>query len=186
MHKTTKGALAAAAAVALLTGGAGTLAFWSDQETVDNADIETGHLALVVDGTNTGCGGWTLDAGEAVATTYADGDPLVPGDVLTKVCEYTIDAEGNHLRATAVLSTPDLDEGVGSLGTYATFESDLDFVITDITVGGAATNVLTEEDDAEALVATITATFDPASTNVTQDVVALLNDMTLTATQDHG
>src|SRR5690606_28979207 len=81
MNKSTKGALAAAAAAVLLMGSAGTLAFWTADETTPGATIDAGHLALVIDGTNTGCGAWSLDSGESVAGTWTDGDPLVPGDV---------------------------------------------------------------------------------------------------------
>ncbi len=39
MNKTTKGALAASAAAVLLLGGAGSLAYWSDAETIQGGDV---------------------------------------------------------------------------------------------------------------------------------------------------
>ena len=182
MNKTTKGALAAAAAVALLLGGAGTLAFWSDDEPVDGTPVNAGHLALVTDLTNTGCGSWQLDTGESAPTTYVDGDPLVPGDVLTKVCSYTIQAEGNHLRATVGVSAPTLTPGTGDFGSdIVTDVSD----VSDVTVDGSPATSFTEVNDGDALVATITVTFDSASTNSTQDATAVLEDLTLSADQVH-
>ena len=46
MKKSTKGALAAAAAGTLLLGGAGTYAFWTDTATVDGGDIASGSITL--------------------------------------------------------------------------------------------------------------------------------------------
>ena len=100
MKKVTKGIVAAGLGAALLVGGAGTMAVWTEDETVGGGAINAGHLNLVTDGTNAGCGDWMLDTGESVPSTYTAGDPLVPGDVLTRDCAYTIEAEGNHLRAT--------------------------------------------------------------------------------------
>ena len=89
MNKTTKGAIAAAAAAVLLLGGAGSLAYWTDDATVPGGQVASGHLALLTDGVNTGCSAWTLDGGDP----YTPGTTLlVPGDVLTQDCLFTLDA----------------------------------------------------------------------------------------------
>src|SRR4051794_15395746 len=100
MKKSSKGALAVGAGVALLLGGSGTLAFWSDSKPITGGAINSGHLRLVTDATNTGCGGWYLDSAEGAPVAYTVGDPIVPGDVLSRDCAYTVQATGNHLRAT--------------------------------------------------------------------------------------
>jgi alternate signal-mediated exported protein len=179
MNKTTKGALSAGAAAVLLLGGVGSLAYWTDDESIAGGAINSGHLALTTDATNAGCGSWQLDSGESAALTYAAGDPLVPGDVLTRVCDYTIDADGNHLRATVDVSTPTLTEVAGSFG------SDLTTDVSDVKVGGAAATSFTEDNDGDTLSATVTVTFASTSGNTTQDVTAVLDDLTLTATQVH-
>lgn len=182
MNKSTKGALAVGAAAVLLVGGAGTLAFWTADETTPGATIDAGHLALLVDGTNVGCGAWSLDSGESAPATWADGDPLVPGDVLSKECAFTIDADGNHLRATVGVSTPNLT------GTLA---AGIDVDATDVTVAGTPATSFTELDDGDALAVTITVTFtDPGTADNTYndpgtDVSAVLDDITVTATQVH-
>lgn len=182
MKKSTKGALAAAGAAALLVGSAGTLAFWTAEETVPGGTIDAGHLDLVTDATNTGCGAWELDSAEDAPVTWADGDPLVPGDVLTKDCLFTIDAQGNHLRATVAASAPN------ATGTLA---AGLDIDATDITVDGVADTEFTEDNDGDALGVTVTVTFtDPGTVDNTYndpatDVTAVLDDITLTATQVH-
>lgn len=187
MNRTTKCALAAGAAATLLLGAAGMLAYWSDEETIDGTDVNDGSLALVIDCVNTGCGAWELDTGEldtgeAAPTTYVDGDRLVPGDVLTKVCAYTIQAEGDHLRATVGVSTPTLTAGTGSFG------SDVVADVSNPTVDGLSATSFTDDDDddGDALVATISVTFDPASTNSTQDASAVLEDLTLSANRVHS
>ncbi|RHW25475.1 alternate-type signal peptide domain-containing protein [Nocardioides immobilis] len=183
MKKTTKGALAAAAAAALMVGGAGTLAFWTDDETIPGGTIDAGHLDLVTDTTNTGCGAWVLDSGEQAPETWANGAPLVPGDVLTKECLFTIDAQGNHLRATVAASAP------AATGTLA---AGLAIDATDITVGGVADTEFTEADDGAALGVTVTVEFtDPGVADNTYndpatDITAVLNDITVTATQVHS
>jgi alternate signal-mediated exported protein len=181
MNKSTKGALAVGAAAVLLVGGTGTLAFWTADETTPGGTIDAGHLALVIDGTNVGCGDWELDSGESVSGTWADGDPLVPGDVLSKVCAFTIDAQGNHLRATVGVSAPSV---TGDLADALAVDA------TDITVGGASATSFTELDDGDALGLTITVEFEDAGEDNTHnlpgsDVSAVLDDITVTATQVH-
>ncbi|WP_183092319.1 alternate-type signal peptide domain-containing protein [Nocardioides stalactiti] len=183
MNKSTKGALAAGAAAVLLVGGAGTLAFWADDETVPGGTIDAGHLDLTTDGTNTGCGVWELDSGEAAPVTWNDGDPLVPGDVLAMECAFTIDAQGNHLRATVSASAPNL---TGSLA------AGLDIDAVGLTVNNVAATEFTEANDGQALGVTVTVTFtDPGSVDNTYndpatDVSAVLDDITVTATQVHS
>lgn len=107
MQKSTKGALAAAAAGTLLLGGAGSLAFWTSAQTVDGTTITAGRLKLNAPD----CGaGWQLDG---TPTTSYTNQLLVPGDTLTKVCTFTVDAAGSHLKA-------DFDvTGGGDTGTQA-------------------------------------------------------------------
>jgi alternate signal-mediated exported protein len=97
MNRTTKGALAAGAAGALLLGGVGTLAFWTDTEVITGTDIDSGHLQLV----SPDCTGWLLDGGAAYVAQV-----LVPGDILTQVCEYTVTADGEHLTASFDATAP--------------------------------------------------------------------------------
>lgn len=183
MDKSTKGALAVGAAAVLLVGGTGTLAFWTADETTPGGTIDAGHLDLLVDATNTGCGDWTLDSGESAAGTWADGDPLAPGDVLSKTCAFTIDAQGNHLRATVGVTDPDVS------GTLA---PGLDVDATGVTVDGVSATSFTEANDGDALGVTITVELtDPGTADNTYndpdtDISAVLDAITVTATQVHA
>jgi len=93
MKKSTKGAIAAGAAAVLLLGGAGTIAFWSDSDTVDGGTIESGTLELSdIDCADT----WSEGADTDVQL-------LVPGDTVTKECTGTITMTGDHIQATVTL-----------------------------------------------------------------------------------
>jgi alternate signal-mediated exported protein len=78
LNSTTKGSLAAVVAALLLTGGAGTLAYWNDTENVPGGPISSGQLDL---GTPACGAGWVLDGGATLTTQL-----IVPGDTLTKTC----------------------------------------------------------------------------------------------------
>ena len=182
MNKVTKGALAAGTAAVLLTGGAGTLAYWSDDATVDGGSFASGHLAITPV-TGTGCTGWTLDRGEdAPGVPY---DPatmlLVPGDVLTQNCEFTLDAEGEHMRGT-VSATP-ATTPTGALAPYLTVDT------AGLTLDGepVADGAFTEANDGQVLGVNIAVTFDPATTDpASMDVAAALESITVTAEQIHA
>jgi alternate signal-mediated exported protein len=177
MKKSYKGAAAAAAGGVLLLGGAGSLAYWSSTQTVPGGTINSGSLAL----STPTCGGWTLDTLETgPPATFTDGDPLVPGDVLTKTCTFTISATGNHLRATLGVTEADFVEPATDLS------DDLD-VAADFTVAGNPMPAeITEENNDDVVSAAITVTFDPASGNESQLGTAVLDTITVTADQIHN
>ncbi|WP_066040282.1 alternate-type signal peptide domain-containing protein [Herbiconiux solani] len=94
MNKLAKGAIAGAAGIALLLGGAGTFAYWNDQAQVSGGTIVAGNLQVVNDGT---AGVWKDQTGSAInIATYK----IVPGDTLTYTDDLTVTAVGNHLTAT--------------------------------------------------------------------------------------
>lgn len=101
MNKRTKGAIAAGGAAVLLLGGAGSIAYWSDEETLEGGPITSGTLGI-----STASGQWfdispTPGPGAAGA---AISDPeafrIVPGDILEYRASATVTATGEHLVAT--------------------------------------------------------------------------------------
>ena len=180
MKKETKGALAAGVGLLLLLGGAGTLAFWTESKPITGGPISSGHLRLVTDATNTGCGSWKLDTGESAPATYTVGDPLVPGDVLSRDCAFTVSATGNHLRATVDVTA------VNFSGADGDFGGKLDTSVSAVKVDGSPVTSFTEADDGAQLTASVTVTFDGSSANSTEDLATLLDSLTLTATQVHA
>lgn len=93
MKRSTKGAIAAAAAAVLLLGGAGTLAYWNATDSVNGGTLTAGTLAL----SDVTC--------DATWTEGADTDVqlLVPGDTVTKECTGNITMTGDHIQATVTL-----------------------------------------------------------------------------------
>ncbi len=96
MNKLTKAGIATAAGIALLMGGAGTLAFWNDQAELAGGTVNTGHLTL----TSNGDGAWDEDL-----------DFIVPGDTVTYTETLELEVEGDNIKV-------DIAADTGALATY--------------------------------------------------------------------
>ena len=88
MNKLIKGSIAGAAGIALLLGGAGTLAFWNDSAVLGNVGTVTAGTLDVTAGT----GAWTTNGVAGKATL------IVPGDVLVYTETLTLSATGDNLK----------------------------------------------------------------------------------------
>lgn len=93
MNKMVKGSLAGAAGVALLMGGFGTYATWTDTAGLEGGTVQTGRLDIeavpaVWDDLS------TEEAGDWAAT-----DLMVPGDTVTMTQDFVINARGKNLAA---------------------------------------------------------------------------------------
>ena len=183
MNKTTKGALAAAAAGVLLLGGAGTLAYWTDTATVTGTDINSGHLKL----TESACDAtWILDDGDPLEVPFT-GQLLVPGDTLSRTCTYTVDAAGQHIEAELAIdkdpsfvtgSNAALLEELDVSGSTMTLEGD------PVTSGG--TPVVVEDDDVVVVNYVVEWPFGDAAnnnSNISTGLTATLESIVLTLTQ---
>ena len=177
MKKSTKGAFAAAAAGSLLLGGAGSLAYWTDAETVGGGSIASWHLKLLPVGTDTGCAGWKFADGSAFAAT----DAIVPGDTLKQTCTYTADMVGKNLKAKLSVENPELATGTLADALVVTPVFKLDGVAVE--EGDAA--VLNHDDQVTAVVTVAFPVGDDVdnSTNKVTGLTAVLKDFTITATQ---
>ena len=176
MNKTSKGVLAAGTAALLLLGGAGSLAYWSDSDTVAGSDFNSGSLHLTpVDGDD--CNVWNLETGEPGGQPF---DPvtgkIVPGDVITKVCTFDVDAVGEHLRAT-VTAVPGTNSGA--------LVSSLSVAATGLKIDGSTITGITEDNDGDVLSVTVAVTFNSASNNTTQNLAAALADINIVTQQVH-
>jgi alternate signal-mediated exported protein len=97
MNKLTKGAIAGAAGIALLLGGAGSFALWNGNASINASQIQSGTLTIAANGT----GSWqnTPNGGSAGAVTIAT-FRAVPGDTLAFTQQLNITAIGDNLNAT--------------------------------------------------------------------------------------
>lgn len=103
MKKTTKGAIAAGAAVLLLLGTGGTIAYWNDSANLSGQnEIAAGQLYVEPDGTPT----WTIQHTTGAVTPVADiaAVRIVPGDQLVYQGTYEITAQGQNLAFTVGLA----------------------------------------------------------------------------------
>ncbi|WP_255447736.1 alternate-type signal peptide domain-containing protein [Schumannella sp. 10F1B-5-1] len=91
MNKLTKGAIAGAAGIVLLMGGAGSLAYWTGSADAGSATtINAGQLKVVKSGTD---GAWKVNNATMPASYTA-----VPGDELTFTQTFTVSATGSNLK----------------------------------------------------------------------------------------
>jgi alternate signal-mediated exported protein len=108
MNKLAKGSIAAAAGLALLTGGAGTFALWNTSASVSAQHITAGSLSLV---SNTD-GVWKSGATVVDPATYR----IVPGTTLVYTQTLTVKAVGDGL--VGDLGFSGLDKGTTGLAPY--------------------------------------------------------------------
>jgi len=152
MNKLVKGSIAAAAGIALLLGGAGTFALWSDGATLNPGTVTAGELDLVAN----------ADGAWVPALTY-----VVPGDVTTYTETFDISAVGDTLNAEI---TTNISSIVGSIAG-ATY--DVTFTVTDSlgapVVPAAGVYSLTE--GAYSVSAEIVVTFDESATGGMNDSI---------------
>jgi alternate signal-mediated exported protein len=182
MKKATKGALAIAAAGSLLVGGAGSLAYWTGTATVGGASISSGTISLsapdCANNVPAGTHGWQFDGGSAFTPGT---DTIVPGDTLTKVCNSTLTMTGNHIGATLALGSASF----AGPGGDANLEAALNGASATFKVDGAAYAPITSP-GTHTVQVTVTVPFPSSVTaDNTKSVSALLDDLTVTATQTH-
>jgi alternate signal-mediated exported protein len=106
MNKLVKGSIAGAAGIALLLGGAGTLATWNSSANVlsSGAAITAGTLdikAHTFTSSETDTDGWKVNGTAKDLASFK----IVPGDQLTYTKTFDVTATGDNLTATATLGT---------------------------------------------------------------------------------
>lgn len=170
MRKSTKGAVAASAALLLLMGGWGTHATWEAGATSPGTDMATGHLKLI----SGGCGnGWQLN-GIDLTTLSANELLLVPGSILTETCTFTVDVAG-VMNVELSTTTP----------SYSNDPGDLSSILSTNAVYKKGATVLSDQAvlvDNDVITADITVTLGSAVTDG-QDLAATLDAITVSATQ---
>jgi len=176
MKKTTKGAFAAGTAAVLLMGGAGTLAYWTDNDTVGGATITSGHLTLDASACQ-GNTGWQLDGGTAFDPSA---DTLIPGDTLTKTCNAVVNVKGTHFATVDIQAT----------GPNGALAAPWDELTVAATVSGSPTgaNGVAVNQGANNVPVSITVTWpygSVADNDLNGDLSKVLQDIVITAVQKH-
>jgi len=102
MNKLVTGSIAGAAGIALLLGGAGTLALWNDSATASGGNVQSGALTVALAGTPV----WKDISPDSADTSWSPvavgstpADRLVPGDTVTLTQRVDVTATGKNLQA---------------------------------------------------------------------------------------
>lgn len=165
-----KGLALIGGAALILTGGAGSLAYWNSTQSDAGGTVNAGTIQL---GTQT-CGAWKdqHNVDFDIAT-----DKVVPGDVLTKQCTSTIAASGTNLHASLGITGFTRTGGTLPVTPAATYDVD----------GGGQVTTLSAADNGKTLTTNITLNIDngPGGTldNASKLQSAILSNYTVTATQ---
>src|SRR5690554_6921931 len=163
MNKLVKGSIAGAAGIALLLGGAGTLAYWNDSATLSGAGTVTaGVLDISVDE----AGAWTAEYESATAnltSAQMANYRIVPGDKLVYTESFTVTATGNNLSFKLDETVTDaVTSSINGANVTSTF---------DVTLGAATITDFTDLSVGTYIVdATITVDFPFDAPNVTSQV----------------
>ncbi|MCW4465482.1 alternate-type signal peptide domain-containing protein [Glutamicibacter sp. MNS18] len=181
MKKVTKATIAAAAAGALLLGGAGTLALWSDSTAINAGPVSTGHLTL---GVSAGPVVWSdISDPENPGSFDPAVDKIVPGDTVTFSKNVTISAVGKNLAGELEVNTNEVVPA--ELSDFVDIEIDVDASADGLTVDG---DVISFENPGDyEIPVTVTVDFAEGDTGETprstmnQDIV--LGDFVLTLNQ---
>ncbi len=186
MKKSTKGAIAASAAGVLLLGGAGSLAYWTATGDAPGSSVQAGELKLSA---GTCDANWVYAGGTKSGGTVT---AIVPGDVISKVCKFTILAKGDNLSATPTLpATVPITVTPNATGPATSFQATTAATYT-TSPNGLAGGKVTSINDGNTLNATIKVTFPfgtaPANAinnNDTQLITATLDKLTVSLLQDN-
>ena len=198
MNKLTKGAIAGAAGIALLLGGAGSFALWNANASLDAGTINAGTLTLSTkaDSAVWKDGNTTIDS--------LDNFRIVPGDTITLNQDLTVTARGNDLSAKLAASTASLTGDSALVAAFGTPTVTQTYTVTTgpATIGtGANADVINFETPADSSAkgdsvvtvhAVVTIAFPFTSTassaidgvdNTTQGKTATLSAVQFTLTQ---
>src|SRR6478609_5179369 len=128
MNTMIKGSIAGATGIALLMGGFGTYALWSDSENLAAHGVQSGELDIATSA------GVYDDANSAAANDWTATDKMVPGDKVTYTQTFTVKGSGKNLKRTIAYVKPTLSSTFSGL----TDTVDITSSSADITAGSTA------------------------------------------------
>lgn len=164
MNKLVKGSVAAAAGIALLMGGAGSLALWNDSVAVSAGTVSSGTLDV-----STGtAGSWSPSIAK-----------IVPGDTVVYTQVLNLSATGDNLKATVSSNIGTITNGIsGSTATSSFVVKNSGGTVVTPTAGVYTLN------GAYTVEVTITVAFPTSVTGTTgQNASVDLSTLSVTVTQ---
>jgi alternate signal-mediated exported protein len=146
MNTMIKGSIAGATGIALLMGGFGTYALWSDSENLAANGVQSGELDIATSA------GVYDDANSEAANDWTPQDKMVPGDKVTYTQTFTVKASGKNLKGTIAYVKPQLT----TTFTGLTHDVDITSSNADITESPKGTFTFTQPFGTATLTATVT------------------------------
>ncbi len=170
MNKMIKGSVAGATGVALLMGGFGTYALWSDTENLAASSVKSGELSI-----DTTAGVWDDANTKSAANDWLATDKMVPGDEVTYTQTFTVKGSGKNLAGTIELDALAMSPN--------TFSNQLTRTV-DVVASGAGATSITKYNATEFTFASPfgTATLTAKVTYTFPDTVTGLNNQDKAAT----
>ncbi|WP_341952912.1 alternate-type signal peptide domain-containing protein [Salinibacterium sp. TMP30] len=184
MNKLVKGSIAGAAGIALLLGGAGTLATWNSSVTVSApGSITAGTLDIAA--TTGTTDGWKLGSAATVASPASF--KIVPGDTVTYTKTFNVTATGDNLSAAIGLGTV----AIAPANSATAADTALAAALTKsavFTVNGATATTISPAAGTQPVVVTATITYPKSATagaeNSSKTGAVSLSNFSITLTQN--
>lgn len=107
MNRMVKGSIAGATGIALLMGGYGSYALWTDTGTAEGAAVTTGELDI-----EAGAVAWD-NTKTAQADDWSAAKLIVPGDEITVTQTFTVTATGERMEGTLTFVPGAIDVPAG-------------------------------------------------------------------------
>lgn len=162
MNKLTKATIAGATGIALLLGGAGSLAYWNATTSFTAGTITAGTLEITP-----GAGSWDRDIAH-----------VVPGDSLVYTKTFEITAVGDRIAAEVSTNIDSITNGITGASATTTFALE-DSDSAPVTKSGGVYSI---QEGVYTLTATIEVDF-PSAATAGQDGVLDLNNVSVTVQQ---
>ena len=143
MNNMIKGSIAGATGVALLMGGFGTYALWSDTGTLEDSEVTSGTLDVAP-----GAVSWQ----DQNAATWTGSDLMVPGDTVTRSQSFDFTATGKNMVGTIRFTPGNVTEFTGA----DSFSVDVAVTGVDGITGAGGCFEFTSADFSDTAVTTVT------------------------------
>ncbi|PYD01655.1 alternate-type signal peptide domain-containing protein [Microbacterium esteraromaticum] len=197
MNKTTKGTIAASAAVLLLLGTGGSLAYWNSTADLGGQTISAGQLKVEPAGSPA----WTIKHTSGAATIVADiaAVKLVPGDTVEYTGKFNITAQGQNLAfsvnlAKGSIAAATTGNAAANAALVTRLTNNATFAVDGVAVTGSTFTInepTADENGVKTHAVTVTATIgwpfgnsaSPASDNPAQLGAVSLKDFALNIQQ---
>jgi len=180
MNKMMKGSVAGAVGVTVLMGGFGTYALWTDSDTLDATEVNSGVLTI-----ESNDDGAYANPSNTADPSWGANSLMVPGDVVTYTETFDLSGTGKNLKGTVDFAT----QAMSSTFASGDLTRDIDVTITGgsaaITETAAGSNDFTFDDPFQSatLKVVVTYTFVDADGTDSQSATASTPATTLTIAQ---